>query len=122
MLARSDRETLGKTPKRVLDEAKLGIPRMDVVLEPGQVLYVPRGVVHATSTVNLQQDYGDHTQLDDVAGPSTSMHLTVGLEAGFGWTVEGFLGAGTGVMAAPANINSVNRELLRSAHKLLCRG
>jgi hypothetical protein len=84
--------------------------------------YVPRGVVHATSTVNLQQDYGDHTQLDDVAGPSTSMHLTVGLEAGFGWTVEGFLGAGTGVMAAPANINSVNRELLRSAHKLLCRG
>ena len=112
MLARSDRETLGKTPKRVLDETKLGSPRMDVVIEPGQVLYVPRGVVHATSTANLQQDDRDH-RLDDVSGSSTSMHLTIGLEAGFGWTVEGFLGAGKGVMAASANVNSGNRESLR---------
>lgn len=115
LLARSDRETLGKSEKRVLDEGKLGVPRMDVVLEPGQVLYVPRGVVHATSTANLQRDDGQDAQPGDVSGPSTSMHLTVGLEAGFGWTVEGFLGAGQGVMAAPASINSANRESLRSA-------
>lgn len=115
MLARSDRETLGKTSKRVLDEAKLGVPHMDVVLEPGQVLYVPRGVIHATSTADLQQDDAHFVHLNDASGPSTSMHLTVGLEAGFGWSVEGFLGAGQGVMAASANVNSAGRESMSSA-------
>jgi hypothetical protein len=107
LLARSERETLGKTEARVLDEGKLGPPHMDVVLTPGQVLYVPRGVIHATSTALYHQAAEAES---DFSGPSTSMHLTVGLEAGFGWTVEGFLGAGHGVMAASPNVDSANRE------------
>jgi hypothetical protein len=87
MLARSPRETVGKAPNRVLDASKLGPPLLDVVLEPGHVLYVPRGVVHATSTADLA---------------TTSLHLTVGLEASFGWTVEGFVGAGAPPMAEAA--------------------
>jgi hypothetical protein len=107
LLARSERETLGKTEARVLDEGKLGPPHMDVVLTPGQVLYVPRGVIHATSTALYHQAAEAES---DFSGPSTSMHLTVGLEAGFGWTVEGFLGAGHGVMAASPNVDTANRE------------
>ena len=42
---------------------------MDVVLEAGDVLYVPRGCLHATSTLDSD---------------STSMHLTVGVEAMWG--------------------------------------
>ncbi len=38
---------------------------MDVVLEPGDVLYVPRGCIHATATPE---------------GDLPSMHMTVGME------------------------------------------
>eukprot|EP01147_Barroeca_monosierra_P006159 gene6159-9202_t len=63
---------------------ELGEPYMDVVLSPGDILYVPRGCVHATST--------------PVSSSEPSMHMTVGMEAlwdkGIGNTWESALGSG----------------------------
>ena len=92
-LARSARETLGKQPDRELDPRKLGTPVLEVTLAPGEILYVPRGMVHATSTAELSEE-------------ETSMHLTVGLEAGFGWTLEGVLGTASGMMRAESRDES----------------
>jgi hypothetical protein len=49
---------------------KLGPPDLDFVLKPGDLLYVPRGAVHLTSTVTEDGDKG-------VAG--ASQHITFGL-------------------------------------------
>jgi len=58
---------------------------MDVVTGPGDVLYIPRGTLHATSTVIEGQDQT----------PST--HLTVGVESlndyGTSWSWDSFFGA-----------------------------
>ena len=42
----------GKQPhfSRPIDSTALGAPVVDVLLEPGQALYVPRGTIHATQT------------------------------------------------------------------------
>ena len=53
---------LGKVPGRDIDAAVLAAPPLlDVVLRPGDVLYVPRGFIHEAET----------------SGESGSMHLTV---------------------------------------------
>ena len=59
---------LGKAAGRRLDPARLGPAALTVSLRPGDVLYVPRGCIHATDTAELP------------AG-ELSAHLTVGLEA-----------------------------------------
>jgi hypothetical protein len=64
--------------RRIEDEqlkAALGTPAMDLVLKPGDILYLPRGYPHAAK--NLQQE--------------TSTHLTVAVHAYVYETVEGFL-------------------------------
>ena len=75
----------------------LGDPYMDVVLEPGDILYVPRGCIHLTSTPPLQADQSAKTS-DAAAWTLSSMHLTVGMEAmwdtGVSATWEAFFGAG----------------------------
>ena len=63
---------------RIQDEqlkAALGAPTMNLVLTPGDILYLPRGYPHAAR--NLQQE--------------TSTHLTVAVHAYVYETVEGFL-------------------------------
>jgi ribosomal protein L16 Arg81 hydroxylase len=55
----------GRDEGDTLDERSLGRPYMDVELRPGDVLYVPRGCLHATSTPD---------------GDLPSMHMTVGME------------------------------------------
>ena len=50
----------------MLESSKLGEPYLEVVLKPGDALYIPRGCLHATDTVGLKEN---------------SLHLTVGLEA-----------------------------------------
>ena len=45
----SDARNVGKKPSMRLDTSRLGPPYMDVELQPGQILYVPRGAVHATA-------------------------------------------------------------------------
>ncbi|EDQ90497.1 uncharacterized protein MONBRDRAFT_31896 [Monosiga brevicollis MX1] len=73
----------GRDTDDLVASEELGEPYMDVLLQPGDILYVPRGVLHATSTPE-----GDHP----------SMHLTVGMEAmwdlGIGQVWHHFLGAG----------------------------
>lgn len=61
----SNRYIIGRDGDELLDFAAVGEPYMDVTLGPGDILYVPRGVLHATSTP---------------AGTLPSMHLTVGME------------------------------------------
>jgi len=62
---------VGKNPENRIDTSKLGEPYMDVVLTKGQIMYVPRGAVHMTSTPKYKKGEQD-------SGPS--MHLTGGVE------------------------------------------
>jgi ribosomal protein L16 Arg81 hydroxylase len=55
----------GKRQGWELDVRKLGPPYLEATLEPGDVLYVPRGCLHATSTSGLEE---------------RSLHWTVGIE------------------------------------------
>ena len=73
---------------------------MDVVLEPGDILYVPRGCLHLTSTV---EDDGKNKRKETKIEKrnkllTPSVHLTVGMEAmwdhGVSATWEAFFGAG----------------------------
>eukprot|EP00937_MAST-01D_sp_MAST-1D-sp2_P000898 g898.t1 len=62
----SERFIKGRDSNEQITLEKLGEPYMDVVLKAGDILYVPRGCIHATSTADSSE---------------TSMHLTVGVEA-----------------------------------------
>jgi len=66
------------------------------VLEPGDILYVPRGCLHATSTPVGNIEDEDYWQKDSKEGPS--LHLTVGMETmwdeGISATWEAFFGSG----------------------------
>jgi len=52
--------------------SELGEPVLDIVLKPGDVLYVPAGYPHTTDTVNTD-DAG-------TAADADSLHLTIGLD------------------------------------------
>jgi len=51
---------------------ELGVPIRDVTLRPGQLLYLPRGMVHATTTL-ASTETEEKTERD-------SLHVTLGLE------------------------------------------
>jgi hypothetical protein len=53
-------------------------PYMEVTLYPGDVLYVPRGTIHATSTSTGDGDKGAG---GDVGGDVTSVHMTTNVVA-----------------------------------------
>ena len=55
---------------------RLGAPDHTVQLEPGEVLYVPRGAIHATDTAGAEEG----------EGAGMSAHLTVGVDS---WSVAG---------------------------------
>eukprot|EP00941_MAST-03F_sp_MAST-3F-sp1_P006300 g6300.t1 len=70
-----------------LQEEELGEPYMDVVVEAGEILYVPRGVVHMTSTPEPLSDAeanvllpNDHENKLGILQQS-SIHLTLGIES-----------------------------------------
>ena len=69
MLPVSDDLIYGKVGSKVLDITALGAPYMDVTVRRGDVLYVPRGVLHATSTL-----------LPGETADEPSLHLTVGVD------------------------------------------
>lgn len=83
------RHIRGRDTGDVVDLERLGEPYLDVVLQPGDVLYVPRGCLHATATAD-----GGGAALDT----EPSLHLTVGMEAmmdkAVALTWEAALGAG----------------------------
>lgn len=56
----------GRRPNETITVEQLGPPLMEVVVNAGEILYVPRGMIHATST--SEGDAAD-----------TSVALTVGL-------------------------------------------
>ena len=51
MLPVDDRHVYGKDEDKELDAERLGKPDMDIILQPGDILYVPRGAIHTTSTL-----------------------------------------------------------------------
>ena len=67
------RHVYGRDEGDALDFDRLGPPLLDVTLDAGDVLYVPRGCIHHTSTPVAD----DPTSADT----NPSMHLTVGMEA-----------------------------------------
>lgn len=100
------RHIKGRDSGDEVDVNDLGEPLLDVVLSPGDVLFVPRGCVHTTSTplpasidgdADLKSETRPTPTVDDILKQS-SMHLTVGVEvmadvtASFQW--EAFFGGG----------------------------
>ena len=85
------RHTRGRDDGDVLSLKTLGPPLVDVVLGPGDTLYVPRGCIHGTSTPAVGEvDKADEADEAGEAGETgadphdireSSMHLTVGMEA-----------------------------------------
>jgi hypothetical protein len=73
-MPRADPFARGKS-KDILELAELTAPLIDVVLHPGQILYVPAGFPHTTDTMCLGNE-------EEVAGnePEPSLHLTVGID------------------------------------------
>jgi len=59
----------GKDIDRVIDPDELGPPLIDTNLNPGDVLYIPRGFIHATSTEGLSS-----------VSNTPSIHITMNLE------------------------------------------
>jgi len=58
----------------VLTKEELGEPVLDILLEPGDVLYVPTGFPHTTDTTTTAAPEGADSVSD------TSVHLTMGLD------------------------------------------
>eukprot|EP01044_Picomonas_judraskeda_P000344 COSAG03_NODE_15_length_22165_cov_72.809934_13_plen_435_part_00 len=75
MLPVDDRRVFGKHRDRQLELHCLGQPDMTLSLHPGDVMYLPRGAIHATDTTGGTQ------------GGSPSVHLTVGVDS---WSVADF--------------------------------
>lgn len=59
----------------ILEMAELEAPMLDIILSPGQVLYVPAGYPHTTDTTFIGEA-GD----EDVTNGEPSVHLTVGVD------------------------------------------
>mgnify|MGYP000860372492 CR=1 FL=1 len=94
------RHIRGRDDGDIVDKEWLGKPYMDVILEPGDVLYVPRGCLHLTSTVEEKKKTKRPRSLFEKKNNllTPSIHLTVGMEAmwdhGVSATWEAFFGAG----------------------------
>ena len=72
---------VGKTLQRRLDRRRLGTPALTVTLQPGDVLYCPRGCIHATSTTIADDERGgDPGDVDSVHSTVHSVHITSGLD------------------------------------------
>ena len=69
---------IGRDEDDNLNEKKLGKPSFEVVLKPGDILWVPRGCIHATSTG--KEVWMDDINLQNISESEillkTSMHLT----------------------------------------------
>eukprot|EP01065_Artemidia_motanka_P028994 TRINITY_DN3486_c0_g1_i1.p2 TRINITY_DN3486_c0_g1~~TRINITY_DN3486_c0_g1_i1.p2 ORF type:complete len:473 (+),score=144.23 TRINITY_DN3486_c0_g1_i1:60-1421(+) len=57
----------GKDPETALSAARLGAPTYQLTIEAGDVLYIPRGVIHAASTADLPET-------------TVSAHITASIE------------------------------------------
>ena len=89
MLPVYKRHIIGRDEDDKIDEAMLGKPTMEVILKPGDLLWVPRGCIHSTTTENsIWNDDGVKDQSSSNSKESmseaellrkTSMHLTTHL-------------------------------------------
>jgi hypothetical protein len=69
LLPVDDRRVFGKHRDRQLDLERLGQPDLTLVLQPGDVMYLPRGALHATDTA------------EGAGNSCPSVHLTVGVDS-----------------------------------------
>lgn len=72
MLTVDKQLTVGKHAKTQVDVSRLGPPDIETDLTPGQVLYVPRGALHHTSTSLVET-------ADSALTTVPSLHLTLGV-------------------------------------------
>ncbi len=95
-----DELMLGKNADTQMIPNQLGEPYLDVVLAPGDVLYVPRGVIHATSTLGERSSGGDR-----------SSHLTAGIDAFHGLNTAAVLGGKMGWLSHTKNHSFLHEYL-----------
>ena len=77
-LPAAKRHITARDTNELLEDGQLGEPYMDVVIRPGDVLYVPRGCFHSTSTPAsplARENLG--ASEDEISIADSSMHLTV---------------------------------------------
>ncbi len=81
------RHIKGRDPGDEIDVDILGKPLLDIVLNPGDVLFVPRGCLHTTSTPppltssQKTKKISSSTPVsEEIVLKQASMHLTVGVE------------------------------------------
>ena len=110
MLPVDDLRVFGKHRDRQLELHCLGQPDLTVSLHPGDVMYLPRGALHATDTTA------------ETKGGNPSVHLTIGVDS---WAVADFT---TGqqlpgltmpqvvhrVLSRSTNISSASQQQLRA--------
>lgn len=72
MAATDTKLTVGKQASSQVDVDRLGPPDIETDLKPGQVLYVPRGALHHTSTSLVETS-------DSALTSVPSLHLTLGV-------------------------------------------
>ena len=96
MLPVNNRRIFGKAENRSICRSDLGSPCFSLTLQPGHVLYVPRGALHATDTLDTTM------RTDDLAS-----HLTIGLDT---WPVpEDF---SSGLTLPGLSIHHIVKQLL----------
>eukprot|EP01043_Picozoa_sp_COSAG02_P052579 COSAG02_NODE_5687_length_4126_cov_2.973429_2_plen_428_part_00 len=100
MLPVDDRRVFGKHQDRQLELSLLGQPDVTLLLHPGDVLYLPRGTIHATDTTT-----------GAIKAGSPSVHLTLGVDS---WSVEDFT---TGRRLPALTIPEVLRRVLLRSQK-----
>ena len=60
----------------ILEMSELDGPLLDIVLKPGQILYVPAGFPHTTDTMFINDDQIPVSPSDN----DPSVHLTIGID------------------------------------------
>lgn len=61
---------------------RLGKPDVDIVLEPGSVLYIPRGAIHLTSTTSTKTTHDISNRTSTNLEQKSSLHITASVEVG----------------------------------------
>ena len=91
---------MGKGENTQVLPNQLGDPYIDVVLAPGDVLYVPRGVIHTTATAGERSD-----------AKSRSAHLTAGIDSFHGISTAAVLGGKMGWLSHTKNHSFLHAHL-----------
>jgi lysine-specific demethylase/histidyl-hydroxylase NO66 len=81
---KDDRTTLPRTSSHDFSPSDLDPPVLDIILEPGDVLYMPRGWIHQANTPSTTTTTSTTSNMSHT--PEPSLHLTVSAYQQWTWT------------------------------------